>query len=231
MLKRHSMSLALVGALALGAVATATTAQNRSQSQFRYQVDIVNLTKGQQFTPMLLTTHSRSLTLFRFGQPASSALETLAEEGNVSPLNAALSASSSVNHIVTGNSLTDPGATASFEINGSPHDRLTIAAMLIPTNDTFVALRGGVLPSPRRSVTYILYAYDAGTERNDELCASVPGPFFVECGGPGGGAAPEGGEEGYVYVSNGIHGVGDLDPALRDWRNPVATVTITSIKK
>jgi len=31
-------------------------------------------------------------------------------------------------------------------------------------------------------------AYDAGTCYNDEACASIPGPFVEECGGPGGGA-------------------------------------------
>jgi hypothetical protein len=72
-------------------------------------------------------------------------------------------------------------------------------------------------------------AYDAGSERNDELCASIPGPDFFECGGPGGGSQVEGGEEGFVHVHSGIHGVGDLVPAERDWRNPVARISITRI--
>ena len=29
-------------------------------------------------------------------------------------------------------------------------------------------------------------AYDSGSEVNDELCASIPGPDFEECGGPWG---------------------------------------------
>ncbi len=45
-------------------------------------------------------------------------------------------------------------------------------------------------------------AYDAGSERNDETCASIPGPDFVECGGPGTGGQPVGGEEGYVHAKN-----------------------------
>ena len=44
--------------------------------------------------------------------------------------------------------------------------------------------------------------------------------------GPGGGGMPAGGEEGYVHVHAGIHGIGDLDASERDWRNPVAMVTI-----
>ena len=37
--------------------------------------------------------------------------------------------------------------------------------------------------------------------------------------------------EGYIYISNGIRGVGDLDADLRDWRNPGARITITRVKK
>ena len=72
------------------------------------------------------------------------------------------------------------------------------------------------------------YAYDAGTERNDELCGSIPGPSFVECGGSGGGAQVGDGE-GVVTVHSGIHGIGDLEPSLRDWDNPVARVTIRKV--
>lgn len=68
-----------------------------------------------------------------------------------------------------------------------------------------------------------------GSERSDELYASIPGPDFFECGGPGGGAQVEGGEEGFVHVHSGIHGVGDLEPAERDWRNPVACISITRV--
>ncbi|MGH8760210.1 MAG: hypothetical protein ACREVW_11970, partial [Burkholderiales bacterium] len=65
-----------------------------------------------------------------------------------------------------------------------------------------------------------------GSERNDELCASIPGPEFAECGGPGGGGKPEGDEEGYVHIHAGIHGIGDLPPEVRDWRNPVARIVV-----
>jgi hypothetical protein len=38
-----------------------------------------------------------------------------------------------------------------------------------------------------------------------------------------------GGEEGYVHINASIHGTGDLDPSQRDWRNPVARITIERI--
>jgi hypothetical protein len=36
----------------------------------------------------------------------------------------------------------------------------------------------------------------------------------------------EGLAEGYVYVSRGISGEGDLAASAHDWRNPVARVTV-----
>ena len=101
--------------------------------------------------------------------------------------------------------------------------------MLIPTNDAFFAVNDAEGPNGPHAITVFSPAYDAGTERNDETCASIPGPNFVECGGPGGGGAPGGGE-GYVHIHAGIHGVGDLLPEKRDWRNPVARITIRRLR-
>ena len=39
------------------------------------------------------------------------------------------------------------------------------------------------------------------------------------------------GGEGYVYIHPDIHGVGDLVPAARDWRNPVAKITIRRLRQ
>ena len=51
-----------------------------------YEVTITNITKGQTFTPQLVVTHSSSVRLFSLGQPASPALEVLAEGGDTQPL-------------------------------------------------------------------------------------------------------------------------------------------------
>ncbi len=191
-------------------------------------MEIVNLTPDQQFTPFLLATHHTALRLFTLGTAASPQLQTLAEEGNVSPLRDALLASGQARDVVVGNGLTNAGKRATFTILASSlrGDRLSVAAMLIPTNDAFVSLQGGKLPLPLSgSVSYHLNAYDSGSENNDELCANIPGPNFAECGGPGGGGGPAGGE-GFVHIHNGIHGIGNLNGARRDWRNPVAKLTI-----
>ncbi len=198
----------------------------------RYQVTVTNITRGQQFTPLLLATHRSAVRLFRLGQPATPELATLAEEGNVAPLKALLDANPAVGATVAGNSLTDPGKSATFTIEARRgFDRLSLAAMLIPTNDAFVAVNGFDLDAAedRRSVTIFAVAYDAGSERNDELCSSIPGPDFVECGGMGGGL-PVGGGEGFVHIHNGIHGIGDMNAANRTWLNPVAEVRIRRLR-
>ena len=73
-------------------------------------------------------------------------------------------------------------------------------------------------------VTITVRAYDSGTEINDELCASLPGPGC----GPDAGPVSDG--EGYVYPSPGIRGVGDLDADALDWNNPVARITIRRVR-
>jgi hypothetical protein len=117
-----------------------------------------------------------------------------------------------------------------FRIEGNPwRDRLSLAAMLIPTNDAFMALNAVALPLPGHSGNHQAVAYDAGSEVNDELCSSIPGPNFAECGGSGGGARAGGGE-GFVHVHRGMHGIGDFKPNVRDWRNPVAQVTVRLVR-
>ncbi|HEU0203540.1 MAG TPA: spondin domain-containing protein [Burkholderiaceae bacterium] len=196
----------------------------------RYEVTVTNITRGQQFTPILAVSHRDPVRLFRLGAPASPELQTLAEEGNTAPFVQLLASNRAVTEVLPGQGLTNPGASFTFVIEGRPAgDRLSIAAMLIPTNDTFVALNAVDLPESGKEERHFANAYDSGTEVNDELCASIPGPFFVECKGSGGGARVGGGE-GYVYVGNGIHGVGDFVAASRDWNNPVALVRIRRIR-
>ncbi len=231
----HSLSPKIRGAaayaIALGvaAAALAPAPVVAAPDGFLYEVAVTNATFGQRFTPLLLVTHRNEVSLFEIGAPASAGLATLAEEGDVTPLRAALDADSRVNMTAAGGGLTNAGATTTLMIRGHPHrDRLSVAAMLIPTNDAFVALSGVALPF-HGSVSYTAIAYDSGSEVNDETCASIPGPGFPECGGAGGGGKPGGGE-GFVHVHRGIHGVGDFDPADRAWLNPVATIRVTRVQ-
>lgn len=220
-------ALAFVSALAVSPPLLADDDQRGG----RFEVSVTNLTRGQQFTPILAATHKPSMRLFDLGAPASTELAVLAEEGNTAPLATALAARPDVGGVVRGSGLTDPGATTKLVVEGRDgFGLLSIAAMLIPTNDGFVALNGVRLPRGGETLTYLAVAYDSGSERNDESCASIPGPNFAECNGSGGGGAPRGGEEGYVHIHAGMHGIGDFKPADRDWRNPVAQITVRRVR-
>ncbi len=198
-------------------------------AQQKFEVRITNLTRGQQFTPILVASHKEGVRLFELGSAASSQLATLAEEGDTAPLTALLQSMPDVRQVANSAGLLNPGASATVTVLAAGSaDHVSVAAMLIPTNDGFFALNGVSGPNGRRAIEFFSVAYDAGSETNDELCASIPGPFFDECGGPGTGGKPGGGE-GYVHIHAGIHDTGDLAPAHRDWRNPVARITIRRI--
>lgn len=214
------------GLLAVGGALLCAAA---GASAMDYEVTVTNLTRGQQFTPILVASHKAGVRLFELGTPATSQLRTLAEEGNVVPLTALLLGNPDVRDVVNSGALLNPGHSVTQRVSTRGNfDNVSVAAMLIPTNDAFFAVNDLEGPNGQHTIVVFSPAYDAGTERNDETCASIPGPFFAECNGKGGGGAPGGGE-GYVHIHAGIHGVGDLHPELRDWRNPVARITIRRI--
>jgi hypothetical protein len=190
----------------------------------QYAVTITNITSGQTFTPLLVVTHKSSISLFEAGEPASAELATLAESGDVGPLAAVLDGMpSEVFSTAATSDLLGPGESVTVEIRASSRfRRISVAGMLIPTNDTFVALNAATLPLWSQSHT--VPAYDAGSEFNDELCANIPGPT---CGGAG-GSVEDG--EGYVHISRGISGIGDVEPSNYDWRNPVARIGIKRVR-
>jgi hypothetical protein len=38
------------------------------------------------------------------------------------------------------------------------------------------------------------------------------------------------GDENYVHVHRGTHGIADLEAHVYDWRNPVARITVTKVR-
>jgi len=225
---KRLVSLIGLGLVIVAALPAAPTAA--AEDGVPYEVTITNLTRGQQFTPILVASHREGVQLFTLGRPATSELATLAEEGNTGPLTSLLLGLPVVRDVKSSSGLLNPGHSVTVTVEGGGgFDHLSVAAMLIPTNDGFFALNGVSGPRGDQTLTLFSPAYDAGSERNDELCASIPGPFFAECGGPGGGGKPGGGE-GFVHIHAGIHGIGSLNPAQRDWRNPVAEITIRRIR-
>ncbi len=196
------------------------------RSGFTVVVTITNLTKGQIFSPPVIASHRPGFRLFELSQPASDELAALAEDGMTGPVAAMLEDAPEVIDVVEAEDGIPPGQSASFELDVSHSwSAISLASMLVSSNDAFTALNGELLPSYLRYKKYrhTLYAraYDAGSEANTESCDHIPGP---PCGMPGNRVTE--GAEGRVYVHNGIHGTGGLDPSEWDWNNPVALITV-----
>jgi len=129
----------------------------------------------------------------------------------------------------------------SFTISGNAGDVLSVAGMLLPTNDGFVGLNSVKLPMDNGMYAFYANGYDAGTEGNDERVGSgapgeagFPAPPPIVATGTGTGASGIQLEaEGYVHIHRNV--IGDLDPtggpsdinaAVHRWLNPVAKITV-----
>ena len=191
-----------------------------------YEIRITNVMRGQSLTPIMVAVHKPGVKLFTPGQPASAELAILAEGGNTAALSAVLAANPDVLEVITIPGLLGPGKTAVARVRTTgKFMNVSAAAMLIPTNDAFFAIKDVAVPHGRDVLEVVSEAYDAGSEPNDELCANIPGPV---CRGEG--ASPFAGGEGFVHIHAGIHGIGSLPAATYDWRNPVVEATIQRVK-
>lgn len=208
-----------------------------------YSVKIENLTHGVYFTPLLVSAHPGGTTLFTSGMPASAHLQAMAEGGDISGLATDLMAVGAKNIENPASGLLMPGKYAMADLGdpGAANTQLSIAAMLLPTNDGFVTLNNLTLPTTPGTYTYLLNAYDAGTEANDEIRGSgasgmagmpVPPPLEALVGTGGTGITTA--AEGYVHIHRGVlgdhnatGGASDIDASSQRWLNPVARVTLT----
>ena len=206
-----------------------------------YEVTITNLTSGQPLTPALVSTHRGNDGLFRVGRSASLGLTEIAENGNLQPMIDRIDSDRDfIAHVVktgeTGVPPVMPGETVSVTIDASPpHNFLSWASMLICTNDGFTGVDTLKLPSTiGGSVTIHTQGYDAGTEINTELFADIVPPCAPLTGQDNMGQGtdisdPTLAEGGVIHHHAGILGVGDLDPTINDWTNPVAMITVERI--
>jgi hypothetical protein len=245
--RTHWLATATLALWLLSLVGIATNRPLRADSDDhggkRFEVTVTNLTQGQRFTPILVATHKKGLRIFEPGHAASPQLETLAEDGDTGPLTAWLRGMPEVLDVTDSGSLLpmgllSPGQSVTvFVHTRGAFDHISIASMLIPTNDAFFGLNGVEGPTGNHMATYHSPAYDAGTERNDEICrpgepkGSIPGPDCMTPPPSGAGMA----ENFVVHIHSGIHGTGggvatsNLSPASRDWRNPVAKITVRRV--
>ena len=152
-------------------------------------VKIDNLSNGLYFTPLLVAAHGDNGYLFRTGLTASANLQAMAEGGDISGLEADVTAISGDYIANPAGGLLAPGGSTTTAVISTDHDYLSLVGMLLPTNDGFVGLDS--LMIPETAGTYVVYVngYDAGTEANDELINSDTGGMPGMAGIP---AAPGG---------------------------------------
>jgi hypothetical protein len=154
------------------------------------------------------------------GRFASEELRLIAEEGNNGPAAEDANASLWVFDVEALSTPLLPGESLTITIQVPRKSRISLAGMLVQTNDGFVGANSLRLPW-KGSWNYNLRVYDAGTEKNNELAAYVPGPPF-------GGTMRDPSNQS-IRPHKGIQGIGDIDPEIYDWDEPAAKLTVTVI--
>lgn len=195
---------------------------------YRYEITLENLTPNtgdggsQVFSPPVIATHQPGIRMFRLGHIASPGMAAIAEDAMNGAMVNRFASSDLVREVFEGDGVIFPGSSASWMIEGMPrHGRLSMAFMLVNTNDGFSGVNSLRLPTADQ-VTFYLHAYDAGSELNTELHSDIPGPC---CGSPGMGTETR----KRIRAHRGIRGDADLDPEKWGWSGPVAKLTIARV--
>ncbi len=202
-----------------------------------FEITLTNLTTGepgmggQIFSHPIFAAHFASDGLAKVGEPAIPALVALAENGDVSGLlefATAIGADTAV-----ADNVVIPGGSVTVRLKGNIlNSSLTVASMLVSTNDGFIAASDVPLYDENGmpvSTTLELMAYDAGSEENTELASDIPGPLGLDADAdPEGSNARVPTEGGVITPHPGIQGVGDVSAAFA-WKEPTATLTITPV--
>lgn len=214
----------LTALLIVAVVTVPAVAAPRDGGARRWLVTVDNLTPpgSQPLSPPLVVVHSPGTDLWSVGTIANHGVAAIAEDANNAPLEEVLPGVAGVTAVFTvpGGPI-PPGASRSFEVETRGRsERLTLLSMLVNTNDAFTGLDS--LRVRGQGTVVETMAYDAGSERNNELAGFIPGPC---CNNPF-VRDPEG---ALIRPHDGITGVADLDPAVYDWPEPAARITITRI--
>lgn len=203
-----------------------------------YVITVENLSFNQPLSPVVFAAHQKGLKMFHFNMPASDEIVEVAENGNPEPLANALRNDSRTEFVEVLSNVPPQGTVQAMFTVTEKAQYISLASMAVNTNDCFVAINGKPIHLRGDDNTHVfdLPGLDAGSEENNELCSSIPGP-----------ACPQGNVrslngEGFVHVHRGFHGVNEdrtelapedlsnrgtpLEAVRYDWRNPMARVTI-----
>ncbi|MDQ3858939.1 MAG: spondin domain-containing protein [Actinomycetota bacterium] len=224
---KRFVTLAAVALVTAGLLTVSAAADDGGRKV--WQVTIENLTPlgpgapgSQPLSPPLFVVHSKTADVWSVGEIASHPVAAIAEDANNAPAESALADLRGVRGVFTGADGPIPSGTSRTYMveTKSKFNRLSLVTMLVNTNDAFTGLDSYHLRG--HGAVLMRMAYDAGSERNNELAAFIPGPC---CGHPL-VRDPEG---AFIQMHPGIEGIGDLDPAVYGWEGPVARITIRRV--
>ena len=202
-----------------------------------FEVNVVNLTAAQPFSPIALVAHETGYTSFVIGEPATAGLEVLAEGGDNSEFLMEAEAQDVVLATDSAGSVLPPGATEtmmlSLEEEQTEMAYVSAFTMLVNTNDAITAARGIALSGMEvgDSISVTTIGYDAGTEANSESAGTIPGPAD---GGEGLNEARDDladevrGHPGVLTADDGL--ATSVLSEVHRWDNPIARVTVSRIE-
>ncbi len=235
----RTMIAGLMSAALCGLLAATASAANGVTS---WHVKITNLTTGQPMSAPLWVIHDGKQHVWQVGHQATNGAALIAEDAFATPLATLLQSDPDV--LVSAIALpavTDPptpppippGGTREFDIGTKgKFDRVSMMWMLVRSNDAFTGLDSLWLGADNgkkgkksnkkklKNRTILANAYDAGTEKNNEQAAYIPGPPF-----------------GHMFVRDQDAQLIALHPGLRSdgdlaqyaWSGPVAKIEITKL--
>lgn len=225
--------LAIVTSSALFATMNASAAN--------LEITFTNITSGNISTPVIVAGHTIDQHMFRTGTRASAGLQIMAESGNIATLSTELSnlgASVASSPTTGNNTLIMPGQSVTISLTTLPgQDYLSLASMLLPSNDAFFGLDSFKIPTAPGNYRLRLNVYDAGTEANSEIRADMPAPPPLTAGvlalGTGGTGVTTAIPNNTVHIHpgnigdfNATAGISDMNASVHRWLNPAAAVTV-----
>lgn len=229
---KRMLAMAAVAAPMLFLLTGCGDGDGSSAATATYRIELINLTANQPLAPAAVILHGPAYSAWQTGSAAGSGLEQLAESGDPGELLLEAGAARSTQDTAAGAGVIPPGASATVEVTGGIRNiRLTLASMLVNTNDAFAGIDSADLSHlpVGEPQSWDLTTFDSGTEANSETAATVPGPV---AGGEG--YNPLRDDRDFVAVHPGVVTADDglaasaLDESHR-FLNPSARLVVTRL--
>jgi len=231
---KQKARLGFVATALLTSLVIAGCGGSSANSNKMYRITLTNVTANQPLSPGTVILHKSGYHLWQAGKMASVALEKLAESGSNDDVLMEAGSDTQVLISKSGAGVIPPGSsqTIDLKINDTNNIKITVAAMLVNTNDAFAGQVSSKIANLAwgESFNMDVPAWDAGTEANTESAGTIPGPAD---GGEGFNASRTG-DVDFVAIHQGVvsHADGFTSSVLNEshrFDNPVALLHVERI--